>query len=317
VVAALVVANAVAPYNWSYLGDLMAAIRTGAASTDPVAILLTLFENVDELVLYSVAFLIGAMLWRSGRAPLRVPVGIATCVGAAIGLLSQNTQGEDLPLGLVSAFILYDCLRRTWPALGSVRPVWILVAVLVMPTAIVVKQTASIVAYRLSLARNENLVVIDHGNLRGLVVPKEKDGLLTAFAEGRVDHTYLSRTREAGTSEALTQFEYIQTIIEAQELLSTPGIEPGGIAVLDQVNPLPFVMNWRPPRGGSMWLHPDFPWRSAESTFAEVEYVLIPKFSTYREVTQEAQRRFGAYLKANFGGRSESRSWIMLRRKKP
>lgn len=310
-------ANAVAPYNWPYLDDLMTAVRTGAASTSAMQLLLTLFENVDELVMYSVVFVVGAMLWRSGQASLRVPVGIASCVVAAIGLLSQNTQWEDLPLGLVGVFILYDCFRRMTPASGGARPIWILLALLVLPTAVVVKQTASIVAYRFSLSRTQNMLVMDSGNLKGLAVPIEKDDLLTAFAEGRVDYTYLSRTREAGTSEALTQSEYIQTILEAEELLSKPGIQPGGIALLDQVNPLPFVMNWPPPRGGSMWFHPDFPWRTAESTLAEVEYVLIPKFSTYREVTLEAQRRFGAYLKAHFGNRSESRSWIMLRRTKP
>lgn len=314
-VMAAVLANAVAPYNWPYLGDLMAAVLTGAATTSPVAILMTFFENIDELVIYAVAFLVGAMLWRSGRAPLRVPVGIATCVVSAIGLLSQNTQGEDLPLGLVAAFILYDCIRRSPPpAIVGIRPLWVLLAVLVMPTAIVVKQAASIVAYPLSMSRSENLMLVDHGNLKGLAVPKEKDGLLTAFADGRVDYTFLNRSREAGTSEELTQFEYVQTILEAEALLSKPGVTPGGVAVLDQVNPMPFVMNWPPPRGGSMWLAPTFPWRSAESTFAEVDYVLIPKFSTYRDVTLEAQRRFGTYLKAHFPVRSESRSWIMLRR---
>jgi len=313
-VTAVVLANAVAPYNWPYLGDLMAAVQTGAATTSPVSILMTLFENVDELVIYAVAFLVGAMLWRSGRASLRVPVGIATCVASALAILSQNTQGEDLPLGLVAAFILYDCFRRAYPETGGVRPVWVLLAVLVMPTAIVVKQGASIVAYRLSMSRSENLLLVDHGNLKGLAVPRDKDGLLTAFADGRADYTFLNRTREAGTSEELTQFEYIQTILEAQALLSKPGMTPGGIAVLDQVNPMPFVMNWPPPRGGSMWLAPTFPWRTAESTFAEVDYVLIPKFSTYRLVTLEAQRRFGAYLKAHFPVRSESRGWIMLRR---
>jgi hypothetical protein len=313
-VMAVVFANAVAPYNWPYLGDLAAAVQTGAATTHPIAILLPLFENVDELVIYAVAFLVGAMLWRSGRAPLRVPVGIAACVVSAIAILSQNTQGEDLPLGLVAAFILYDCICRAPPAIGGVRPVWVLLAVLVMPAAIVVKQAASIVAYPLSLARAGNLLVVDHGNLKGLAVPRDKDGLLAAFADGRIDYTFLNRTREAGISEELTQFEYIQTILEAEALLSKPGMTPGGITVLDQVNPMPFVMNWPPPRGGSMWLAPTFPWRTAESTFAEVDYVLIPKFSTYRLVTLEAQRRYGAYLQAHFPVRSESRSWIMLRR---
>jgi hypothetical protein len=317
VIAAIAVANAVAPYNWPYLHDLITAVLTGAATTSPVVMVVSLFQNVDELALYSVAFVIGAMLWRSGRAPLRVPVGIATCVVTGIGILSQNTQGEDVPLGLVAAFILYDHFRRASPGIGGVRPVWLLLAVLIMPTAIVVKQTASIVAYHLSLARGENLFMVDRGTLKGVAVPKDKDGLLAAFADGRVDYTFLNRTREAGISEELTQFEYLQTILEAQELLSKPGIRPGGIALLDQVNPLPFVMNWPPPRGGSMWFAPNFPWRTAESTFAEVDYVLIPKFSTYHAVTEEATRRFEPYLGTHFPVRSESRSWIMLRRTAP
>ena len=66
-----------------------------------------------------------------------------------------------------------------------------------------------------------------------------------------------------------------------------------------------------------MWLAPTFPWRTAEESLAEVEYVLIPKFSTYRDVTEEATRRFGTYLTTYVPVRSESRSWIMLRRTKP
>ena len=313
-----VVANAVAPYNWPYLDDLFTAVGTGAASLSRRAILFTIFENVDELVLYAVAFVLGAMLWRSGRAPLRVPAGIATCVVLAIGLLSQNTQWADLPLGLVAAFILYDHFREAPPVIGGiVRPVWLLMAVLVLPSAIVVKQTASIVAYRLSVTCGEKLLLVDHGNLKGLAVPREKDGMLAAFADGRVDYTFLNRTRETGISQQVTQFEYLQTILEAEQMLSGADLRPGGIALLDQVNPTPFVMNWAPPRGGSMWLAPTFPWRTAEESLAEVEYVLIPKFSTYRDVTEEATRRFGTYLTTYFPVRSESRSWIMLRRTKP
>ena len=54
--------------------------------------------------------------------------------------------------------------------------------------------------------------------------------------------------------------------------------------------------------------------QSAGELFAEVDYVLIPKFSTYSAWTEKARLEYGSYLSQNFPNSEESQSWILLGR---
>jgi hypothetical protein len=65
------------------------------------------------------------------------------------------------------------------------------------------------------------------------------------------------------------------------------------VVLLDQANPLPFMLGLEPPRGGNLWSGAAAPVQPAEQVFAGADCVLIPKFSTYDE---------------------ESQSWFLLRR---
>jgi hypothetical protein len=97
-------------------------------------------------------------------------------------------------------------------------------------------------------------------------------------------------------------------------LLSKAHGRHGGIVVLDQVNPFPFMLRLPPPRGGNLWWGPDAPRRAPETIFAEADCVLIPKFPTYGLWTQQALAWYGPYLSQHFPFRSESASWILLSR---
>jgi len=88
----------------------------------------------------------------------------------------------------------------------------------------------------------------------------------------------------------------------------------GGVVVLDQVNPFPFMLGWPPPRGGNLWSGPGAPVRPADEVFAEAEHVLIPKFSSYSVWTEQARLDYGPYLSENFRAREETQSWIVLSR---
>lgn len=74
------------------------------------------------------------------------------------------------------------------------------------------------------------------------------------------------------------------------------------------------MLGWMPPRGGNLWSGSGAPVQPAEKLFADADYVLIPKFSTYSAWTEQAEVEYGPYLAHFFPIREESRSWIMLGR---
>jgi hypothetical protein len=84
--------------------------------------------------------------------------------------------------------------------------------------------------------------------------------------------------------------------------------------LLDQVNPLPFMLGWAPPRGGNLWSGSGAPVLPAETLFADADYVLIPRFSTYSAWTEQAELEYGPYLAQAFPVREETRSWVMFGR---
>jgi hypothetical protein len=88
----------------------------------------------------------------------------------------------------------------------------------------------------------------------------------------------------------------------------------GGVVVLDQVNPFPFMLGWPPAHGNNLWSGPGAPVRPADEIFADATYVLIPKFSTYGAWTKVARLAYGPYLSENFRTREDTQSWIALSR---
>jgi hypothetical protein len=90
--------------------------------------------------------------------------------------------------------------------------------------------------------------------------------------------------------------------------------DEGGIVVLDQVNPLPFMLGRAPPRGGNLWSGAGAPVQPARQLFADADFVLIPKFSTYSPWTEAAVATYVPYLAEHFRYGEESQSWFLLRR---
>lgn len=280
VAGAVVVLNAVAPYNWPYLGDIRAAMQAGAAQVEPAHLRFLLRANALELSLYVAATVVAFGMWLRGRAEARLPAAAALLTTLGFALLVWNTQLRGLPLGMVALFLLYDALRPRWVAL----------MLLVFPFALAAQASASVIAYHQMASRPSGLVVVERTNLRGLAVPD--DG---AIKRG----------------EEISQRDYVRSILEAAALLERA---TGGIVLLDQVNPMPFVLGVPPPRGASLWLDLAFPWPSAEAMFAGIDHVLIPKAPTYAAVTRKAVELYGPYIAERFPVRRESARWIVLDR---
>jgi hypothetical protein len=315
-VGSLATLNAIAPYNWPYLADILASLETGAAQTDLVEICLRLTNNVAELSLMVAVLVIALGRWSSRQASLRLPAAVGLLIVVTIAVLSQNTQARGLGLSIVAAFLLYDHFRGGTETGQRPAALWVLLALLVFPAALVAKHTMSLVGYHIHATHGASFFEVDRTALRGLAVPAQPEGLLEAFNSRRADPVLLDRARSVKLDEErISQFEYVQTILEAAALLDGPTMEPGAVVLLDEVNPLPFVTGRPPPRGGSLWLALEFAWQSAEATLSDARYVLIPRFSINRDVTDKALELYGAYLAKHFPRRTETRSWILLSRR--
>jgi len=314
----LVVAHALAPPNAPYLADIFATLGSGAANTDPVGVVILLFANLPELCLLAIGVLMAAWLWRSGRAPVGLPLATVLLMAIACGVLLQNTQERGLVLSTAVALLLYDRFRGD-PATAR-RPVsnWMLLALLVLPAASVLKQSVSLAGYAVEAVHSTTLFTFEKGTaLEGLSVPRSGGSLIQDMrARPGREHDVFSAIRASGVGEEeVSQYEYAQSLLDAAALFDDPARRDSAIVVLDQVNPLSFVLRRPPPRGGALWLDLSFPWRSAEEALGDAAHVMVPKFPTYRAVTRAAFERYRSYIAGNFPVHAENRSWLLYSRR--
>ncbi|MCC6717355.1 MAG: hypothetical protein IT555_05680 [Acetobacteraceae bacterium] len=308
---AIALANAVAPYNWPYLTDILAALQSGAARGGAHAIVLLVSANATELSLYAAALLFAAAFWRAGRVPLRLPAAIAVLLACAVFVFSQNAQLRGLPLGAVAFFLVYDQMRRTLRRRRDPGAVLALLAVLVFPAAIVGAGGFSAVAYFIAARPEAPNHVVARTNMRGLAVPLLQDYAVSSHEK---DYSWLRDLRRIDGNVRVPQLAYVRSLLEAAALFDAPSPRPGGIMLLDQVNPMAFILGRPPSRGATLWMDTAFPFQPAERSFAEVAHVLIPKLSTNADLTASALDHYGAYLAAHFGDRTETENWILLSR---
>lgn len=307
--AGLFVANALAPWNYPYLFDIAQAAGAGAVRNSLGFHLNNFFATAEGYAPYAAGLAVAVWLWMRGLAPPRLPLAIAGIIAIGAFVLSQNHQSHGLPVGIIIAFLLYDQIRERF---GPTVPA--LAVLMIFPLFTIAASALSLAGYHARAGRTELLRVVDRTQLKGLAVPGERQDLLAAFADGRPEHSLLNRARAGRPRFELSPAEYVDTLMEAATFLKSGRHHPGGIVVLDQVNPLPFMLGWSPPRGGNLWSGPVAPVRPADVVFAEADHVLIPKFSTYGAWTERARLEYGAYLAQNFRASEETRSWIVLSR---
>jgi hypothetical protein len=309
-VGGLLIANALAPWNHAYLFDVVQAAGAGAVRNSLGFHLNNFFASVEGYAPYAAGVVVAAWMWVRGIAPPRLPLAVAAIVVIGAFVLSQNHQSHGLPVAIVIAFLLYDQLREHFGPVVPGLPV-----LMIFPLFSIGASTLSLLGYHAYASREQVLQVVGHTQLKGLAVPGEPQGLLAAFADSqRPNYALLNRARAGRPRFELSPAEYVGTLLEAAALLDNGRRQPGGIVVLDQVNPLPFMLGWPPPRGGNLWSGPAAPVQPAGEQFAEADYVMIPKFSTYSAWTEKARLEYGSYLSQNFPNREESQSWILLGR---
>ncbi len=297
------------PFNWPYMGDLMATVRAGVVRDDALFFFNDFAGNAAEYAPWFAAAGLAAWLWWRGVVSARVPIAAAFLLASGLGLLSQNSQSHSVPLAILIAFVFYDALRLK-------VSLALLAALLVFPLASIVSSGFSIGSY-LWRTTAGNLKVVQTTQLRGLAVPTEPDGVMAAFASGQADARLLNRARAVRPRYELSPYEYVQTLEEAVVLLREHGLASGRIAMLDQVNPLPFMLGLEPPRGGNLWSGRGAPTLPADAWLGDADRVLVPKFTTSIGWTQAAEAVYGDYLQANFPHRVEGRSWTILSRAPP
>jgi hypothetical protein len=309
-VALVGLAMALAPFNQPYLGDLVDAARAGVVRDDAAFFFNDLAENAGQYAPFIAAVGVAAWLWWRGSASIGLPLASAFLLLAALALLSQNSQAHGLPLALVIVFLLYGTLRSGREQAG--RAV-MLAALLVFPLASIAGSATSVFGYQ-ARTRAGYMRVVDSTNLRGLAVPMQPGDVIADFAGDRPSYRLLSRARAVRPRYELSPLEYVQTLQEAATLLREQGRAHGQIAVLDQVNPLPFMLGLEPPRGGNLWSGAGAPTPTAEDYLGDADHVLIPKFTTNAAWTERAQALYASYLERHFPRRVEGRSWIVLSR---
>ena len=81
--------------------------------------------------------------------------------------------------------------------------------------------------------------VVERTNLRGLAVPEGQRGTFLSFSHS---FDYASRPSDAPAQPLyqLSDYEYVLVLMDAADMLA--GRQPGGIVLLDSVNPLPFML---------------------------------------------------------------------------
>jgi hypothetical protein len=314
VVGALLILNALAPHNQPYLADILGWATSGAVRKAATLHFNNFVAAIGQYGPYLAAVAVGVWMWWSGRATFRLPLTLVFLLVMSLLLLSQNSQAAGMPSAIVVLFVLYDQLRAAFSSLNNrdVAP-WLL-TLLLFPLFAVGGYATSIAGYHANARDGRGLYIVERTNLAGLAVPDGQRGTFLSFS---YSFDYPSRPADAPAQPLyqLSDYEYVLVLMDAADLLKDR--ERGGIALLDSVNPLPFMLGVEPARGANLWSTWSAPKRPASEFLAGARYVLVPKFSTGPQWTDDMMRLYGGYLEEHFRWAAETRCWILLTRSNP
>jgi hypothetical protein len=271
------------------------------------------FTAVGEYAPYIAGLVVAFWMSWTGRASPRLPLTIAFLFGIALFLLSQNTQAAGLPSTVVIVTVLYDQLRQHLTRVRIRDAAPLLLALLVFPAFAIGASSVAIAGYHAKASRPHLLFVAGETNVRDLAVPAGERGAFASFSRGGIDFPLRGEAGELVPRYELSQYEYMRMLLEAARLLA--GRPPGGIAVFDQVNPLPFMLGVAPARGANLWAIWSAPRRLPAEYLAEVRYVLVPKFSSNINWTKAMTDHYRGYLSEHFQQAVETPTWRLLERK--
>ena len=172
----------------------------------------------------------------------------------------------------------------------------------------------SLAGYWRSATAESALFAVGETRLSGLAVPTESGGLLAAYVSGTGDYRLLNRSRSVAPRYELSQYEYVSTLLEAASFLESLKPAAPRILVLDQVNPLPFMLGVAPIAGEALWWDSSTPVERGAEALASADVVLIPKFATLGAWRDSALALYQSSLDEQFPFRSETPSWFVASR---
>ncbi len=312
--AILMVGLALAPMNRAYLDDVLTWSASGAIRSGLILHVNNFIAAIGLYVPYLAAIAAACGMWWLGLAPLRLPATLIFLFGGSLLLLSQNSQAGGLPTGIVMLLALYDELRTRFSNLRNRDLAPFLLTLLVFPFFAVSVFAASIAGYHAYASREAGLFVVDRTNLRGLAVPDGDRGAFLSYST-KFDYPAPPGERRRQALYQLSDYEYMLMLLDAAKMLDNR--QPGGIALLDAINPLPFMLGWQPARGANLWSTWNAPLRPAPEYLANVRYVLVPKFSLNPDWSNDLTRLYGDYLEVHFRWAAETHLWILLTRSEP
>jgi hypothetical protein len=314
----LVILVSSAPMNDGYRMDILSAVASGDVhSSRGVLIRLFAFNGPEQI--WVLAEIIVLLYLASQRYAMLADVLIGFFIWiSGFFLLSQNAQVSGVPLYIVLALLLYVRLA-SWLQPATHCPLMLvpcLMTCALLPLLPVLFSTGlTLATYNYRARQSAHTFIVAEPRLQGLAVPKDDGDVFEEVAADRYTRDSFSRIRSEGPPvHELTQNEYVKTMLGLAELLQERGAATARIVVIDQVNPLPFILGTVPPRGGSLWLG-DGAWQPPEQEFQEADYVAIPRFPTLRATLIEGLETYGGYLSTQFVQRYETPYWTVLERR--
>jgi hypothetical protein len=308
---------AIAPFNHGYIADIVDAISAGSVRTQGALFLRNFAYGGAEQSSVIAANLVLLYLWLQGRVNVGSLVAGCFVLVSGLFLISQNAQDQGIPLYVIPALLISVAICDWVRSVRSdqPRPAIALIGATLSPLVLFVfYANVTLMGYHWKARQTSGAFVVSHTNLQGLAVPLDPDNVIADFATGRYSPALFGRLRNLRVRYELSQYEYVQTILELAELLRARGAADASVVVIDQVNPLPFAMGARAPRWGNLWWAEGIAWRAPGETFGEAGYVAIPHFPTQSTVVHDALIHYRQHLATEFAPWLESRYWTVLKR---
>lgn len=307
-----------APMNDGYRADIISAIASGRPHSSPFALIREFVLNGGEQIWVFGEIMVLLCLFTQRSATVRdILFGLFIWISGFF-LLSQNAQAAlSIPLYAVLALLLFVRLGD-WLLLVAHSS--LIVIFCVMTSALLpllpplFSNGLTLIGYYHRAKQSAHTFLVTETFLAGLAVPMDGDDIFEEVAADRYARDSFSRIRAVPRHFELTQSEYIKTVLALAGLFREQGAALGRIVVIDQVNPLAFVLGTKPSHGGNLWSG-DVAWQLPEEALRDANYVAIPRFPTSRAVVIDGLSAYRDYLSKQFVQRYETPYWTVLERR--
>jgi hypothetical protein len=308
---------ALMPMNDEYRTDIIAALTSGAVHSNLGDLIRQLGrDSIEQIWVIAGIIILAYLAHQRHAARADVLSGLFVWI-SGLALLSQNAQATGIPLYVVVGLLLYVRLGDQLQPFAGRQLGWAscLMTCTLLPMLLpLFSYGTTLVFYNRKAEQSSQAFLVTSMHLQGLSVPADNDNVFDEVAADQYAPDTFSRIRAGRRVHELTQQEYVKTILGLADLMRGQGAASARVGVIDQVNPLPFVLAAAPPRGVDLWLS-DAVWPPPEREFEDIDYVAIPRFPTLRSTLVEGLGIYAEYLSTRFAEWRETPYWKVLRRR--